>query len=81
VREDVTSIWVVQSPIEGERACEELRAHGIKCACVEEAADPTSLSFYGSSLDGANNGRELAIVVAAFDAVRAATILERWDER
>jgi hypothetical protein len=32
--DEARPLVVVEDPIEGDRLCEELRAHGIKCACV-----------------------------------------------
>ncbi|HEY3544369.1 MAG TPA: hypothetical protein VGK79_17670 [Gaiellaceae bacterium] len=53
---------------EGERACEELRAHGIDCDCVARA-EPGSAA------------RELTVVVAPADVHRALDILEDWSTR
>jgi hypothetical protein len=74
---EVRPIWEVESPLEGERACEELRSHGIKCDCTEmpppaQATDPIFGATRGSDLE------RLCVVVAVEDADRATTILRAW---
>jgi hypothetical protein len=78
--EEVRSVWTADSPLAGEQACEELRAHGIKCDCVEMPAEdartsPTAYSGLGKW------ATEWAVVVGVLDAERAAQVLKDWRPR
>lgn len=61
--------------MEGERACDELRAHGIECSWVREPPSVAGLKL------GPRTARDfdiprLYVVVPEEDADRAATILQ-----
>jgi hypothetical protein len=70
---DVETVMNVRSPIEGERACDELRARGIKCDCVE----PTTPNIPG----GYGFSSSFQVVVAQEDAESARSILRSWRGR
>jgi hypothetical protein len=71
-------VWVVGTPVEGEQACGELRAHGIKCDYTE-MLPPSDLDGGPIwTLTGVDRPR-LYVVVADEDAERARAILQTWD--
>jgi hypothetical protein len=66
------------SPLEGERACEELRSHGIKCDCTEMPPPaPATDVIFGATR--ASHLERLYVVVAVEDADRATSILQAWE--
>ena len=74
---EVVSVWIVESPAVGEQACEELRAHGIKCACVElpnERAQASPTRFLSAGF----GGREWNVIVSPPDLDRAEEVLGAW---
>jgi hypothetical protein len=71
---DVEPVWDAGSVLEGQQACDELRAHGIKCDCIE----PQTPFVPG----GMASNVPLQVVVAPEDAQRAQAILWAWyDDR
>ncbi len=69
---DVQAVWEADSQLEGEQACEELRAHGIKC----DLAEPSTPYVPGGMAPDVS----LQVVVAVADAEQAAFILSAWHE-
>ena len=68
---EVRSVWATSDRVPADRACEELRAHGIKCDTVE----PT-LPYIGSPF---TSGRaRIDVVVAPEDEDRATDVLDAW---
>jgi hypothetical protein len=78
--EEVRPVWTADSPLAGEQACEELRAHGIKCDCVEAPAEDARMSPTAYSGLG-NQGTEWVVVVGVPDAERAEQVLKHWRPR
>jgi hypothetical protein len=79
VADEVQPVWVVENPLEGEQACDELRTHGIKCACVEmpnEAARASPLRFITAV---GNTGMDWTVIVSPPDLERARSVLVDWD--
>jgi hypothetical protein len=76
----VRPVWVVQTPLEGEVACDTLREHGIKCGVVEMAIEASRLNPYGSSGAVGDTGLALHVIVAPEDADRAHQILEDYTD-
>jgi hypothetical protein len=74
---EVQQVLEVGSPLEGERACEELRAHGIKCDCTELAPPSSETSFILPGTVPTDQER-LYVVVAVDDVERAKTVLQAW---
>jgi len=77
VADAVLPVWIVESPVVGEQACDELRAHDIKCACVEmpsEKARTSPTRFISAGF----GGMEWKVIVARSDADRAEHILRAW---
>jgi len=75
--DDVVPVWVVESPVVGEEACDELRAHGIKCACVEmpsERARTSPTRFLSMGFGGV----EWKVIVSPADIDRAEHVLKAW---
>lgn len=73
-------MWIVRTPLEGEVACDTLREHGIKCACVEIPsghARASSLRYIGAAGD---IGMVLSVIVVPEDADRAHEILETYTD-
>jgi len=78
--EEVRAVWVVRTPLEGEIACDTLREHGIKCACVEmpsEQARTSPLRYIGAAGD---TGVVLTVIVAPADVERAHKVLEEYTD-
>jgi len=78
--EAVHPVWVVGSPLEGEIACDTLREHGIKCACVEMPSEQTRTSpgrYIGAAGD---TGMVLTVIVASTDLERAHQVLEDYTD-
>lgn len=75
--DDVAPVWIVENPLVGEEACDELRAHGIKCACVELPSDRarTSPTRFISAGFG---GMEWKVIVSPRDIETAERVLEAW---
>lgn len=70
-------VWIVESPLVGEQACDELRAHGIKCACVEVPdedvqASPTRFISAGFG------GMTWKVIVSPPDLDKAEEVLGAW---
>jgi hypothetical protein len=69
----------VESPEEGERACGELRAHGIECSWVREPPSPTGLKLGARTLRDFKLPR-LYVVVPEEEADRATVVLQAaWE--
>jgi hypothetical protein len=80
VAEEVRPVWTVRSPLESEIACDTLREHGIKCACVQmpsEQARTSSFRYVGAEGD---TGMVLTVIVAPEDVERAHQILEEYTD-
>jgi hypothetical protein len=74
---EVRPVREVGSPIEAEQACDELRAHGVKCDYTELAPEPQGFDFlYGATTPG--EAKRLYVVVTEEDAERATAILQDW---
>jgi hypothetical protein len=75
--DEVVPVWIVESPLVGEEACEELRAHGIKCACVEmpsERARTSPTRFLSAGF----GGMEWKVIVSPPDIDGAEQVLTAW---
>lgn len=75
---EVRPVWEVETPVGAEQACDELRAHGIKCDYTEMLLPSDLEGGQVWSLTGADRPR-LYVVVAYEDAERAKVILHAWD--
>jgi hypothetical protein len=64
----------VESPIAGEALCEELRAAGIKCACVELPSEPNAAAP-AAYLGFAQAPTEWTVLVHESDLERARELL------
>jgi hypothetical protein len=74
---EVVPVWIVASPAVGEQACEALRAHGIKCACVElpnERAHASPTRFLSAGF----GGMDWNVIVSPRDLDRAEEVLGAW---
>ena len=69
---------VVQSPIAGDRACEALRAQGIKCACIEMPSERARTSPFRYISAAGDPGLELTVIVEPADEARAREVLREW---
>ena len=78
--DEVGPVWEVASPLEGEIACETLREHGIKCACVEMPSEQTRTSPFRYSGAAGDNGMVLTVIVAPPDVDRARQVLEDYTD-
>jgi hypothetical protein len=76
--EDVSRVMVVRSPIAGDRACEALRAQGIKCACIEMPSERARTSPFRYISAASDPGVELTVIVASADEARARDVLREW---
>jgi hypothetical protein len=68
---EVRSVWVTNDQVEANSACEELRAHGVKCDVIE----PTIPYLPGPYT---SRGAHINVVVAPEDEDRANRILDAW---
>jgi hypothetical protein len=75
---EVRPVWEVETPVEGEHACDELRAHGIKCDYTKMLLPSDLEGGPVWSLTGVDRPR-LYVVVTDEDAERARAILRAWD--
>jgi hypothetical protein len=75
VGQEVRPVWAVADAIEGEVACEALRAHGIKCALAEVPSTQSLTSPLRALTAIGSRGMVLAVIVAPEDVERAHQIL------
>jgi len=68
---EVRSVWVTNDKVAADRACEDLRAHGIKCDIIEPTTPyvPAPYTFSGAQVN---------VVVAPDDEERANDVLGAW---
>jgi hypothetical protein len=69
---DVDPVLVTRNRIRGDAACEELRAHGIKCDCVEPQTPYVSMGYVGDV--------PFHVIVAPEDAERARQVIDAWSK-
>jgi hypothetical protein len=68
---EVRSVWVTGDRLEADSACEELRAHGIKCDTIQPTVPHVSGPF-------TSRGAHINVVVAPWDEDRANEVLDAW---
>jgi hypothetical protein len=78
--QEVRPVWTVRTPLEGEMACDTLREHGIKCACVEMPGDQARTSSTRYIAAAGDTGMVLTVIVAPEDVERAHQLLEDHTE-
>jgi hypothetical protein len=65
--------------MQAEAACEQLRAHGIKCGTVEgKGPQGVWWSMYVGNPVGLGHNNAWVVIVAPEDAERATEVLRNW---
>jgi hypothetical protein len=75
----VQPVLIVSTPLEGERACDTLREHKIKCACVEMPS-PDALTNPLGYMSAGSYRTVFTVIVAPEDLDQAHQILEDWTD-